>query len=71
MAKDLPSMNIPACVMWGKNDTVTPPEVAVEFQRLLPDADLFWFDKCGHVPMMEHAEEFNQVLEKWLKERNL
>lgn len=71
MAKDLPSMNIPACIMWGKNDFVTPPEVAVEFQKLLPDADLFWFDKCGHAPMMEHPEEFNKILEKWLKERNL
>jgi len=71
MASDLPSMNIPACVMWGKNDSVTPPKVAVDFHRLLPDSDLFWFDKCGHVPMMEHPEEFNEILEKWLKDRNL
>jgi pimeloyl-ACP methyl ester carboxylesterase len=71
MAKDLPKMNIPACVIWGENDTVTPPEVAVEFQRLLPDANLFWVKKCGHAPMMEHPEEFNQILENWLKERNL
>lgn len=71
MAKDLPEMKVPACVIWGKNDTVTPPEVAVDFQKLLPDADLFWVDKCGHVPMMEHPEEFNDILEKWLKKRNL
>jgi len=71
MSKDLPEMNTPSCVIWGKNDTVTPPEVAVDFQKLLPDADLFWVDKCGHVPMMEHPEEFNKILEKWLKERNL
>lgn len=71
MSKDLPEMNIPACIIWGKNDTVTPPEVAVDFQKLLPDAELFWIDKCGHVPMMEHSEEFNKILENWLKERNL
>jgi pimeloyl-ACP methyl ester carboxylesterase len=71
MAKDLPKMDIPTCIIWGKNDTVTPPEVAVDFQKLLPDADLFWVDKCGHAPMMEHPEEFNSILEKWLKERNL
>lgn len=69
MAKDLPDMNIPVCVIWGKNDPVTPPEVAVDFQRLLPDADLFWIDKCGHAPMMEHPEEFNQILLKWLIDR--
>jgi len=71
MAKDLPKMNIPACIIWGKNDTVTPPEVAVEFNRLLPNSDLYWVDKCGHAPMMEHPEEFNRILENWLKERNL
>lgn len=71
MAKDLDNMNVPACVIWGKNDSVTPPEVAVDFQKLLPDAKLYWIDKCGHVPMMECPEEFNEILENWLKERNL
>lgn len=71
MAKDLPLMHIPACIIWGKNDSVTPPEVAVDFQKLLPDADLYWIDKCGHAPMMEHPEEFNKILENWLTERNL
>lgn len=71
MAKDLPKMHIPACIIWGKNDTVTPPEVAIDFQKLLPDADLFWVDKCGHAPMMEHPDEFNKILHNWLKERKL
>ncbi|OGS69900.1 MAG: alpha/beta hydrolase, partial [Flavobacteria bacterium RIFCSPLOWO2_12_FULL_35_11] len=71
MAKDLPTMNIPTCIIWGKNDSVTPPEVALDFQKLLPDANLFWIDKCGHAPMMEHPDEFNKILENWLKERNL
>ena len=71
MAKDLPKMNIPACIIWGKNDLVTPPEVAIDFQKLLPDASLFWIDKCGHAPMMEHPDEFNKILESWLNERNL
>jgi pimeloyl-ACP methyl ester carboxylesterase len=71
MAKDLPKMNIPTCIIWGKNDLVTPPEVAIDFQKLLPDANLFWIDKCGHAPMMEHPDEFNKIFESWLKERNL
>lgn len=71
MAKDLPKMNIPTCIIWGKNDSVTPPEVAIDFQKLLPDANLYWIDKCGHAPMMEHPDEFNKILENWLKERNL
>lgn len=71
MAKDLPHMEMPACLIWGKNDTITPPEVAEEFNTKLPDASLYWIDKCGHAPMMEHPEEFNTILSDWLKERNL
>jgi len=69
MSKDLPNMHTPTCIIWGKNDAVTPPEVAEVFQELLPDSDLFWIDKCGHAAMMEHPEEFNQILLKWLIDR--
>ena len=62
-------MSNPTCLIWGKNDKVTPPNVAVEFNELLPDSDLFWIDKCGHAPMMEQPDEFNDILLKWLKER--
>ncbi|WP_289022805.1 alpha/beta hydrolase [uncultured Salegentibacter sp.] len=70
MAKDLPKMKTPTCIIWGKDDHVTPPEVAEDFQRLLPDADLFWVDKCGHAAMMEHPILFNELLHDWLKNRN-
>ncbi len=71
MGKDLPKLILPVCIIWGKNDTVTPPEVAIEFNQLLPNSDLFWIDKCGHAAMMEHPEQFNQILYKWLTDRNL
>ncbi|MDC0303822.1 alpha/beta hydrolase [Flavobacteriales bacterium] len=63
----LPSITIPACLIWGKNDGVTPPEVAEDFHSLLPNSELHWIDKCGHAPMMEHPEEFNGLLAPWLK----
>lgn len=69
MSKDLPKMQTPTCIIWGKNDSVTPPNVAEEFHELLPDSDLFWIDKCGHAPMMEHPEAFNAILKKWLEQR--
>tara|TARA_R110002050_G_scaffold179118_2_gene312341 strand:+ start:4994 stop:5803 length:810 start_codon:yes stop_codon:yes gene_type:complete len=69
MSKDLPHMLTPTCIIWGENDAVTPPNVAKEFHELLPDSDLFWIKKCGHAPMMEHPEEFNTILESWLKAR--
>ena len=69
MADDLPKMKLPTCIIWGKNDNVTPPEVADEFHKLLPNSDLFWIDKCGHAPMMEHPNQFNVLLMDWLSSK--
>ena len=66
MANDLPKMKIPTAIIWGIQDTVTPPDVAKEFHKLLPNSNLYWIDKCGHVPMMEHPKEFNNIMYKWL-----
>jgi len=70
VAKDLPALNIPVCLIWGKNDTITPPEVAEEFKELLPKADLFWIDECGHAPMMEQPQEFNTLYSTWLNKQH-
>ena len=67
MAKDLPKMDLPVCLIWGKNDIVTPPKVAEEFHELLPNSELHWIDKCGHAPMMEHPAEFNEIMNRWLE----
>jgi pimeloyl-ACP methyl ester carboxylesterase len=66
MKKDLHKITIPVSLIWGRNDKITPPEVAVEFNELLPDSELHWIDKCGHAPMMEHPEEFNVLLKQFL-----
>ena len=71
MAQDLPHMKLPVCIIWGKNDNVTPPEVTDEFHKLLPNSDLFWIDKCGHAPMMEHPPIFNNILFKWISSKIL
>lgn len=71
MAKDLPKMHVPTCIIWGKNDTVTPPEVAEEFHELLPNSSLYWIDKCGHAAMMEHPDEFNRLMHGWLDKTDL
>lgn len=67
MREEIPNMDVPVCLIWGKNDIVTPPEVADEFHELFPKSELFWIDKCGHAPMMEHPQEFNDLLSPWLK----
>jgi pimeloyl-ACP methyl ester carboxylesterase len=71
MKKDLHKIKIPVALIWGRNDKITPPEVAEEFNISLPDAELHWIDKCGHAPMMEHPAEFNRILKGFLDKRNI
>lgn len=63
---DLHKINIPVLLLWGKNDIITPPEVAEEFHAHIKTSELKWIDQCGHAPMMEHHEEFNTILADWL-----
>lgn len=71
MAEDLPSFNVPACVIWGRQDAVTPPDVADKFNELLPNSELHWLDECGHAAMMERPTEFNEILTEWLERNNI
>ncbi|CAN5520815.1 alpha/beta hydrolase [soil metagenome] len=66
MNKDLHKIKVPVSLIWGRNDKITPPEVAIEFNQLLPDSELHWIDECGHAPMMEQPEAFNKALKGFL-----
>ncbi|GAB1448618.1 MAG: alpha/beta hydrolase [Bacteroidia bacterium] len=61
MRKDLPGFKMPVCLIWGKQDTITPPEVCEEFHQLLPNSEKHYIDQCGHAPMMERPVEFNHI----------
>ena len=71
MANDLPNMQTTTAIIWGAQDSVTPPNVAEEFNSLLPNSDLYWIDKCGHAPMMEHPERFNEIMNFWMEKHNI
>lgn len=66
LAADLPRIQVPTLLVWGLNDTITPPMVAYEFNRLIPHSQLRFIDKCCHAPMMEHPETFNQLVSSFL-----
>ena len=70
MSEELHTIRQPTCLIWGKQDTITPPQVAEDFHRLIANSDLYWIDRCGHAPMMEQPAEFNDVLGKWLEKKH-
>ncbi len=67
LGEELNQIKIPTCLIWGKNDTITPPFVGEEFHKLIPNSELYFIDKCGHAPMMEVPDEFNKILGDFLK----
>jgi len=66
MSKDVSKIKVPTALLWGRNDKITPPEVAVEFSQLIPNSELHWIEHCGHAAMMEQPHEFNILLRKFL-----
>ena len=70
LAEEVAKISAPTLLIWGNNDTITPPFVGEEFHKLIPNSQLFFIDKCGHAPMMEQPEEFNRYLGKFLNEIN-
>ncbi len=66
MADLISAITVPTMLIWGLNDTITPPIVAHEFNRLIPNSQLQFVDKCCHAPMMEHPKQFNLILDKFL-----
>jgi 2-hydroxy-6-oxonona-2,4-dienedioate hydrolase len=70
LGEELNQIKIPTLLIWGNNDTITPPFVAQEFHKLIPNSELHFIDKCGHAPMMEVPDEFNAILHKFLKKLN-
>ena len=67
LGEELNQIKLPTLLIWGNNDTITPPFVGKEFNRLIPNSELHFIDKCGHAPMMEVPTEFNTILHGFLK----
>ncbi len=56
----------PTLLIWGRQDSITPPFVAEKFHELIPNSEVQYIDKCGHAPMMEVPDEFNVLLRSFL-----
>ena len=63
---ELGSIDVPTLLIWGTEDQITPPDVAYTFEKLLPNAELRFIDECGHAPMMEYPDRFNELAVEFL-----
>lgn len=67
LGDELREIKSPTLLIWGKDDTITPPMVAEEFHRLIPHSEVHYISHCGHAPMMEVPDQFNAILDEFLK----
>jgi len=65
---DLGRIAVPALVIVGADDVLTPPAEAEEVARRLPRARLECVDGAGHAVMMERADEVNALVRDWIAE---
>lgn len=70
LESDLKHILTRTLLIWGKQDSITPPFVGEEFQKNLPNSELHLIDRCGHAPMMEQPEAFNQILREFLEKNS-
>ncbi len=62
----LASIKQPTLIVWGREDRLTPLAMGEQFKKGIPNSELVIFEKCGHMPQMEKATEFNAALLKFL-----
>lgn len=63
---ELENIKVPTCLIWGKDDVITPAFVGEEFHQLIEGSELHFINECGHAPMMEHPVTFNQLMDGFL-----
>lgn len=67
LAPLLPRINCPTLLVWGRNDTETPVRDGYTMKELIPNARLEVFDGAGHFAFLNRPEEFDRLLEEFLK----
>ncbi len=63
----LAAIRQPTLILWGAKDPVAPPQDAPLLKTRIPHASLKVLDQCGHSPMQDQPELFNQEVEKFLQ----
>jgi len=66
LQQDMGTMDKPALIIWGKQDKFLPCSHAEILRSRLPSAEKCLFDRCGHLPQIEHSQPFNEAVLSFL-----
>lgn len=62
------ALSIPVRIIWGAEDSLTPPALAGKLAAAVPDAELYMLEGVGHIPMIEDYAQFDAALKEALSE---
>jgi len=65
----VPRLEVPVWFLLGREDFVTPSELAVRYLATLeaPRKTLLWFEHSGHSPPFEEPDRFNTILNEQVR----
>jgi len=64
-------VDVPSLVIWGRDDGILEKEFAQKFVDTMPDAQLQWIERCGHVPHLEQPELTAKYIAEFLRSEKL
>lgn len=68
MLDELANVKVPTLIVWGREDSITPPFVAEQFCDHIQNAELVFIDRCGHSPPIEQPAAFARLLHAFLSD---
>jgi pimeloyl-ACP methyl ester carboxylesterase len=68
LTPDLPNVHIPTMVVVGTSDRITPPALARQIAKLIPNARMEVFPGGGHMLMLERVDELNRLIVDFARE---
>lgn len=63
----IPPIDVPALIVVGENDTITPPSDAARMAKAIKKATLVTIPGAAHLSNMERPREFNAAVKKFIQ----
>jgi len=63
---ELENLKLPTLIIWGRDDTITPPVTGEEFRSRINGSQLEFIAECGHAPNWEQPEAFAHLVDRFL-----
>ncbi len=64
----VPKIRAPTLILWGRNDALDPVSHAYWLTCMIPDAQLYVIERCGHMPHLEKPMIYDFAVVRFLRE---